>query len=684
MTRPQFIRFGREICDDVVQAERREWWLANGRGGYAAGTVAGTLTRRYHGLLIAPLEPPLGRSLVFAKADTWLEVDGTTFPLCSNRWPEDVIDPRGHAHMESFRLDGRMPVWRFAFGDLQLEQRIWLEPGANTVYLAFRADAPSGDGRQLGLRIKLLVNARDHHGNAEPWRFNPVIEPDGADGLLVRNPPGSGSAPYTLRFVARGGAIQPDHAWYENFDLPRERERGLPFRDHHLCVGECRLALAPGDWSGLVVSLEEKPSPYVEESMRRYFAHDEGVLARAGAVVPSWLDAEAWVRQLILATDSFLFARALPEPGEGESVIAGFPWFGDWGRDTMIALPGLTLATGRYESARRILETFARFVDRGMLPNVFPGSGETAEYNTVDAALWYIEAWRAYVEATADLAALRQVFPVLQDIVRWHVQGTRYGIGMDETDGLLRAGEEGVQLTWMDAKVGDWVVTPRSGKPVEINALWFNALKCTAQFARSLGHSAETYDALAENARRGFQRFMNPATGTLFDVLDGPEGHDHSLRPNQILAVSLPFSPLSEVTQRAVVRTCGKALLTSYGLRSLTPEDPGYRPHYRGGVWERDGAYHQGTVWTWLLGHYALAEYRVTGDRNAALSRLEPIRDHLFDAGLGTVSEIFEGAPPHPPCGAPAQAWSVACVLEACWKLRWDKTYQPLGARKGV
>jgi 4-alpha-glucanotransferase len=673
MSRPRSIRFGREICGDLGQAERREWWLANGRGAYAAGTVAGTLTRRYHGLLIAPLRPPLGRSLVFAKADAWLELDGKSTPLCSNRWPEGVIDPQGYIHVESFRLDGRMPVWRFAFGDLRLEQRIWLEPGANTVYVAFLLDAPPGDQRQLKLRIKLLVNARDHHGNGEPRRFRPVIGADGGGGLEVRNPPSSGSAPYRLRITARGGAIRPDHAWYENFDLPVEQERGLPDRDHHLCVGECLLHLSSGDWCGLVASLEGEASAHLEDAMQRFLTHDDDVLKRARATVPELRDAPEWIEQLVLAADSFLFVRPLAEDGEGESVIAGYPWFGDWGRDTMIALPGLALATGRYDSARRILQTFARFVDRGMLPNAFPENGQAPEYNTVDAALWFIEAWRAYVEATDDRTALRQAFPILADIVRCYREGSRYGIGMDQADGLLRAGQEGVQLTWMDAKVGDWVVTPRRGKPVEINALWFNALKCMAQFARRLGRAFEDYDALAEHARQGFQRFIDPVTGTLFDVLDGPEAYDDALRPNQILAVSLPFSPLPQPTQQAVVRVCGEVLLTSYGLRSLTPEHPHYRPHYRGGVRERDGAYHQGTVWAWLLGHYALAESRVTGDREAALSRLEPIRDHLFDAGLGTVSEIFDGDPPHLPRGTPAQAWSVACVLEAWWKLERAK-----------
>jgi len=669
MARPRSIRFGRETCGDPALAERREWWLANGRGAHAAGTVAGTLTRRYHGLLVAPLAPPLGRALVFAKADAWLEVDGKPFPLCSNRWPEGIIEPRGHRHIESFWLDGRMPVWRFAFGSLRLEQRIWLEPGSDTVYVAFRADAPLGDTRKLKLRINLLVNGRDHHGETEPGRFDPAVGPDGKGGLVVSNPEGSGFASYTLRFAATGGTFHADRAWHENFDLPIEQERGLPSRDSHLCIGECHLLLAPGVWAGLVASLDGKPSADMEAAMDRFLARDEVVLAQAEAGFPPWRKAEDWLRQLILSADSFLFARPLGDGSEGESVIAGYPWFGDWGRDTMIALPGLTLATGRHDSARRILETFAPFVDLGLLPNRFPGDGQAADYNSVDAALWYVEAWRAYAEASGDLAALRRVFPVLQDIIRWHVQGTRYGIGMDEADGLLRAGEAGVQLTWMDAKVGDWVVTPRRGKPVEINALWFNALNCMAQFSHTLGEPAETYEALAEKVRQGFRRFVDPATGTLADVLDGPDGDDLSLLPNQIFAVSLPFSPLDETTRRAVVNACGEALLTSYGLRSLAPEDPGYRPHYRGGVRERDGAYHQGTAWAWLLGHYALAEFRVTGCRETALGRLEPVRDHLSDAGLGTVSEIFEGEPPHRPCGTPAQAWSVACVLEAWWRI---------------
>jgi len=711
---PDLIRFGRDICGDLAQAERREWWLANGRGAYAAGTIAGTLTRRYHGLLVAPLDPPLGRYLVVAKADATVIDDGRQWPLHSNRWDGGVIDPAGYVHIESFRLEGRMPVWRFALGDARLEMRLWLEPGADTVYVAYRLEPGTlFVERTPELRVRLLVNARDHHGNTAPGDFTPWVESHDDNGrdsgrLRVRHAGRGGRGGFALNFQARGGRIEPDSTWYRNFDLPAERERDLPALDNHLCIGEAVLKLFPGEWVGVVAGLQEESSPYLEEAMRRFRAHEAGLLVSAGVRHAAFSDSPAWVQQLLLAADSFVFQRPLPDvpdgeaangpslargpadvqdaqmprrPGMagsgldpiGESVIAGYPWFGEWGRDTMIALPGLMLASGRHDSALRTLETFARYVDQGMLPNVFPGDGAQPEFNTVDAALWFIEAWRAFHELCPGDMALKRVFPVLAEIVDWHVRGTRYGIRVDAADGLLRAGEPGVQLTWMDAKVGDWVVTPRIGKPVEINALWYNALVTMTRFAEDLDVPAERYRALAEAARAGFQRFVHPQHGALYDVLDGPDGHDARVRPNQIFAVSLAHSPLAPDTQRRVVGQCAHELLTTYGLRSLAPAHPDFRPHYRGGVWERDGAYHQGPVWAWLLGHYALAEYRVTGDAAAAQQRLDPIRDHLFDAGLGTVSEIFDGAAPHTPRGAPAQAWSVACVLEAWWRLEQAK-----------
>jgi predicted glycogen debranching enzyme len=664
---PGEIRFGREICGDLEQAERREWWLSNGLGGYASGTVAGTLTRRYHGLLIAPVNPPLGRHLVFAKADPVLLDGNSRHPLFTNRWASGAVEPKGHVHIESFRLEGRMPVWRYAIGDIVLEKRIWMEQGANTTYVAFQLlSGPLTAERELVLEVTLLLNARDHHGTAQPWDFNPIIEARDTE-MTIRHPNW-----FSMYVKTRGGSLEPRHTWYENFDLSVERERGLSDRDSHLCVGVARLKLMAGEWVGLVASLDADASIYLGEAMRRFSAHDSGQLRRAKVQVPELIDAPQWIDQLILSADSFVFAR--PVEGEsGDSVIAGYPWFGDWGRDTMIALPGLALATGRYDTARRILMTFSRFVDQGMLPNVFPGAGDRPEYNTADAALWFIEAWRAYLEATKDKTSLKDVFPVLQTIVEWHVRGTRYGIAVDPQDGLLRAGEPGVQVTWMDAKIGDWVVTPRVGKPVEINALWFNALTAMAHFAMELALDPSTYRDLASRVRAAFGRFVNPDNGALYDVIDGPQGNDAAVRPNQILAVSLPATPLDTATQRKVVAQCARELLTSYGLRSLAPSHPDYRPIYSGGVWERDGAYHQGPVWAWLLGHYALAEHRVGGDPSTAQARLEPMRDHLFDAGLGTVSEIMDGGAPHTPRGAPAQAWSVACTLETWWRLEKAK-----------
>lgn len=658
------IRFGRAICGDLHQAERREWWLTNGRGGYAAGTIAGSLTRRYHGLLIAPVDWPLGRRLVWVKADAEL-VDGErSWPLFTNRWSGGTISPEGHVHIETFRLDGSIPVWLFAVGLIRVEARIWLEPDADTTYVAWRLLPGSEHGlRKLSLHVRLMVNDRDHHGQTSAREFAPVLKAQEAALRVCR--PG-----FALTLRTCGGVITPARQWIENFDLPVERERGLSDRDNHLQVGEARLDLLPGQWVGVVGSLEHDPSADLEAGLERRRNRQQGVLDQAARHVPEMAAPPDWIAQLLLAADSFIFSRPLSGRPDGKSVIAGYPWFGDWGRDTMICLPGLTLATGRQEWARDILLTFARFVDRGMLPNVFPGAGDKPDYNTVDATLWFFEAWRAYIEASGDRGNLAEAFPVLAQIIDWHLDGTRYGIRVDPGDGLLSAGEPGVQLTWMDAKVGDWVVTPRIGKPVEINALWYNALCVMASFAEMLGRPTDPYRNLAERARVSFVRFADERTGGLYDVIDGPAGNDGSVRPNQILAVSLPHSPLAADQQNRIVALCGDQLLTSYGLRSLAASDPDYKPHYTGDPWHRDGAYHQGTVWAWLLGHYAVAEYRVHGDAALALQRLGAMRDHLFDAGLGTISEIFEAEPPHVPGGAPSQAWSVACVVEAWWRLQ--------------
>ena len=654
------IRLDRGICTDLAAAERREWWLANGRGGYAGGTVALSLTRRYHGLLIAPIDPPLGRTLVLTKADATVTIAGTAYPLFTNRWGSGTVTPEGYRLIDEFTLDGTIPVWRFRCGDRIVEQRIWMEPAADTVYLAWRIDGDTG----AALSVSFLANGRDHHGETWADGFTPEI---GADGARLRIAvPGR----FALTIAGSGGSIEARRDWYWDFDLPVERDRGLGDRDAHLHVGEAALALEPGRWAGFAAGVGADVTVDLDAALDHRRAWDRAVVVRAVVADPIFATAPDWVTRLILATDAYLVARPLPGAPDGKSVIAGYPWFGDWGRDTMISLPGLCLATGRAADARTILDTFARFVDGGMLPNVFPESAAAQpEYNTADATLWYVEAWRAYVAATGDESALRSVFPILAGIIDAHQKGTRYGIGVDPNDGLLHAGVPGVQLTWMDARVGDWVVTPRIGKPVEINALWYNALCAMADLAERIGIAGDPYRAAAERARAGFARFAMPDGQGLYDVIDGPDGHDGSLRPNQVLAVSLWASPLDPAMRRAVLERCAETLVTPYGLRSLAPGSGAYCPSCRGGVAERDGAYHQGTVWAWLLGPWALAQYRVSGDAAAAQRSLEGIAAHLADAGLGQVSEIFDADPPFTPRGCPAQAWSVACILDAWWRL---------------
>ena len=660
MEPPDFIHFGRATCCDLEQASRREWWLADGLGGYAGGTIAQCLTRRYHGLLIAPADPSLERRLIFVKADATLHDGERSWPLFTNCWGSGAVEPGGLIHIESFQLDGGIPVWRFAIGDLVLEQCIWMERDQHTTCIAWRLVYALE--RSVHLGIDLLVNHRSHHGENTSHEFSPSIEGD-EHHISIRH--GSGAA---LHFYADGGQLFERHQWIDDFYLTREHERGLGDRDSHLCAAHLRLQLND-KWSGLVATRAAAPQPQLAELLRRRRAHDVSRLTAAAVTTPELRGAPCWVRQLVLTADNFPVIQPVSrqertgqekpgqedqerpgqQPGQrGESVIAGYPWFGEWGRDTMIALPGLLLTMGRHASARNILITYARFVDQGMLPNTLPDDGGQPKYNTVDAALWYFEAWRAYISASHDVVTLREIYPLLQEMVDWHVRGTRHGIRVDPSDGLLRAGEPDVQLTWMDAMVGGWVVTPRQGKPVEINALWFNALMCMMQFSQLIGKKSEVFKTLAAQARAGFHRFLKP-NGGLYDVLDGPEGDDASIRPNQILAVTLHYSPLSPPAQALVLAETRRHLLTSYGLRSLTPEHPGYRPRYGGDVRERDSAYHQGTAWSWLLPHYAMAEYRVTGNAELAQSRLAPIRDHLLDAGLGTISEIFDGEPPHEP-----------------------------------
>jgi predicted glycogen debranching enzyme len=657
------IEFGRETSGRLPVAESREWLCANGLGGFASGTVAGLRTRRYHGLLVAALKPPVGRTVLVSGLEERVEYDGRPYALASNRWADGTIAPDGHRLIECFQLDGTTPVWHYACADALIEKRVWMEPGANTTYVRYRLLRAGGPAR---LALTALVNYRDFHSTTRGPGWEMRVEPV-AHGLRVTA--FDGARPVLLQVP--GAAVERAHEWYLGSRLAAEVARGLDALDDNLCVGTFTATLEPGRALTCVLSAEATPALDGEQAWSRRRAHEAEALLAWRKAQPAAAEAPAWVDQLVLAADQFLVGRPLADDPGGLSVIAGYHWFGDWGRDTMIALPGLTLATGRPEAARRILTTFARFVDAGMLPNVFPDAGEVPEYNTVDAALWYVEAVRAYHTATGDDATLRELVPALEQIVRGYTTGTRYGIRVDG-DGLVTAGEPGVQLTWMDAKVGDWVVTPRIGKPVEINALWYNALSAMAGFARRLGRSPAAWEAMAEQAAASFARFWNAETGHCYDVIDGPAGHEASLRPNQILAVSLPASPLSPDRQRRVVDACARHLLTSYGLRSLAPGEPGYQPRYAGGPRERDGAYHQGTAWAWLLGPFALAHHRVHGDREAARAFLAPMAQHLADHGLGSIAEVFGAEPPFRPDGCIAQAWSVAETLRAWCELAPD------------
>jgi predicted glycogen debranching enzyme len=667
MTTPReaTIECSREICGSLEIAEQREWLITNGIGGYASGTVSGNLTRRYHGLLVAALRPPLGRTQLVAKLEETASYNGMDYPLATNRWASGAVEPKGYLNIESFRLEGTIPVWRFALADALLEKRIWMRHGENTTYVQYSLLRGSGP---VHLTVQVLVNYRDFHSSTHAGNWQMKIE-SVEHGVQVTAC--DGAIPFYL--ASTDAKVELRHEWYRDYFLPMERDRGLDDHEDHLLAGTASLNLAVGKSATLVLTTNDRTELDGARGHAEHVERERHLCSQWQTSDPQGASvAPTWIRQLILAANQFVVKRTLPEVPDGKSIIAGYHWFGDWGRDTMIALPGLTLTTGRPEIAKKVLLAFARYVDHGMLPNNFPDAGEQLEYNTVDAALWYFEAVRQYFEATKDAETVSQLYPILTQIINAHLRGTRYNIHADEADGLLHAGENGVQLTWMDAKVGDCVVTPRIGKPVEVNALWYNALKTIAKFAHIAGKSAEPIEKMAETVKKSFAKFWNHAGACCYDVIDDPHtGNDASLRPNQIFAVSLPESPLSPEQQKAVVDTCARRLLTSHGLRSLAQSEPGYQGRYGGSPRERDGAYHQGTVWGWLMGPFVLAHWRVYADREAAKSFLQPLGMQIHSFGLGTLSEIFDGDAPFTPRGCIAQAWTVAEVLRA-WRATID------------
>ena len=638
------IQCGQEICRDLDAALRREWIETNGIGGFASSTVAGLNTRRYHGLLVAATKPPVGRAVLLSKLEETLVVNGRRFDLSANRYP-GAVHPQGYQFLKEFRLDP-FPVFTYEAGGVTVGNSVFMVHGENTTVVEYRLS-----GKEAVLEVRPLIAFRDYHHLTSR---NDALNPD------VHTEPGRASVkPYdglpALHFAHNAGGIQVSGDWYFSFEYDRERERGLDYQEDLFHP----FMLYYADGGVLLASTESRD------------ASDAGILRRAeierrGQLLTASPADDQFVKTLVAAAGQFIVSR-----GGDKTVIAGYPWFSDWGRDTMISLPGLALATGCVDATKSILLEFARHVDRGMLPNRFPDAGEAPEYNTVDATLWFFEAVRSVLECSEDYEfVLDHLYPVLADVVAWHERGTRYGIRMD-SDGLLLAGEPGVQLTWMDAKIGDWVVTPRHGKPVEIQALWYNALRIMEHLAWEFGDDAggKRYGAMAAAAERHFEPlFWNESAGCLYDVVEG-ERRDASTRPNQILAVSLPHSMLSVEKAKRVVAAVERELLTPYGLRSLAPGDPQYRGWYEGDPWSRDSAYHQGTVWPWLMGPFLTAYVKVHGRtakaREQAARWLDALRDFVLGEGLGQIAEVFDGDAPHRPGGCIAQAWSVAELLRA-------------------
>jgi predicted glycogen debranching enzyme len=639
----------------------REWLVTNGLGGYAMGTVAGVNTRRYHGLLVAALAPPGGRMVLVAKVDETLQVDGRRFELGTNEYHDGTIAPEGYAWLAGFSLSGTIPTWTYRVPGAALEKSLWMARRQNTTYARYRLLPGSAAAR---LSIRPFLTERDYHGLT---RGDPALGfavADVSSGIRVQ--PWPGATPYTLR-VSRG-AFSHDGTWYWKLLHREERARGLDAIEDLYVPGVFEADLEPGDDVTLVATAEPDAPPLDGAHACRTEQVRQSLLLKRARGLPSDGVAippeDGLARRLVLAADQFLVRGP-----SRRTIIAGYPWFGDWGRDTMIALPGLALTAGREREARQILQSYAATVDGGMVPNRFSDYGGAAEYTSADAALWYFQAVHKYLERTGDRSFLERVRPALRRIIDGYTAGTRHGIRVDPEDHLLEAGEAGLALTWMDARIDGRPVTPRLGKPVELNAAWYNALRLMSEWSDAADGGRSSYAAAAEAMRTSFlRRFTRGESGHLYDVI-GPDGRpDASIRPNQLLSMSLAFPVVCGPQARRILDAVTRDLLTPYGLRTLAPGDANYRGRGDGPLRVRDEAYHQGMVWTWWLGPYVTALLRSSGDRAAARRLLWPFRGHLLEAGLGTVSEIFDGDSPHTPRGCIAQAWSVGALLEA-WEL---------------
>jgi predicted glycogen debranching enzyme len=643
----------------VVNRDRREWLETNGLGGYAMSTVTGENTRRYHGLLVAATKPPVGRAVLLAKLEETLVVNGRRIDLSTNRFP-GVTHPEGFRLLSDFRKNP-FPTFTWNVDGVVLEKEVFMPHGENTVCVAWRLLKGAPDGGPIGLEVRPLVAFRDFHAlTHENADLDPAVALE--DGRAAITP----YAGLPTLHIAHDGTATQAGDWYRFFEYEEEESRGFDCREdlwHPFSLSfSFSLEEIPGDPAARrEAAVIASTSPRTASDLRLLRGSE---LSRRESLAQSAPE-DPFLGTLFLASDQFVVAR-----GNRATVIAGYPWFSDWGRDTMIALPGLTLAAGRPDAAKKILLAFSDYVDQGMLPNRFPDTGDEPEYNSVDATLWYFEAVRQYVEATGDIGLLGdRLFRILSDVVAWHGRGTRHGIRVG-ADGLLEWHAAGEALTWMDARVDGRPVTPREGMPVEVQALWFNALCAMGDFARRIGEgdSSNAYRARAEECRTSFLSvFPDESEGRgLVDCVDG-SFRDRSIRPNQLLAVSLHHSMVPEPLARGVLATVEEHLLTPFGLRTLSPRDPAYRGRYEGGPGERDSAYHQGTAWPWLLGPYVTAFRRVHGEgprtRMAIRDLLAPLGNFLLGDGLGQLPEIFDGDAPHSPRGCIAQAWSVAEFL---------------------
>jgi predicted glycogen debranching enzyme len=594
---------------------------------------------------------------MLAKVDEVAVVGDQEFELGANEFHPDVIHPQGYSLLESVALEGQVVVFHYRLGGNTLMKRIWMAHGQNTTYIEY---VNLDNDQPLALTVRLFTAMRDFHAlerGSDLTRPHVTLH----DSTLATVEHDQIENPLQL-FCTNGAALETAEDWYWNYVYRAERERALDCIEDLYHPLRLSVELAPGESACFVASAEE-PAIVEKDSrvaLRRERDRTDALLERAATDV----ETDPLGAQLVVAADQCLVERALADGRPSHTVIAGYPWFGDWGRDAMISLPGLTLATNRTDAARDLLRTFAAYVSQGMIPNRFPDVGEEPEYNTVDATLWYFWALHAYLDGTSDKALLRELLPTLKEIVHYYYHGTRYNIHVDPEDGMVWAGEPGVQLTWMDVKQGDWLPTPRMGKPVEVQALWYNALCLLEEWCTTLGESTDDLPKWRKDIKRNFmRRFWIEEHGYLYDVIDGPDGDDPTFRPNQVLALSLPYTLVPKYKAKQILDSVDTHLLTPLGLRSLAPGDQEYRGHYGGSLWDREGSYHNGTVWGWLIGPYLDAVLRFRNDKDAAHAILEGFGDHLTSGALGTISEVFDGDAPHAPRGCYAQAWSVAEVL---------------------